>query len=94
MRRGREVPARVPSPSFEAEAEAAEGPACERDTGSGLEEGPAVAGPSSAVFEFATMVVVVVVVIDDDDVAVAAAGGRAVDDETRLGIRPADSEGQ
>lgn len=93
MRRGREVPARVPSPSFEAEAEAAEGPACERDTGSGLEEGPAVAGPSSAVFEFATMVVVVV--IDDDDVvAVAAAGGRAVDDETRLGIRPADSEGQ
>jgi hypothetical protein len=49
------------------------------------DEGPAVAEPSSAVVEFATIVVVVVV---DAVVAVAvAAAGRAVDADTRLGIR-------
>jgi hypothetical protein len=92
-RRGREVVAWVPSPGFEAEAEAVEEPACDRDAGSGLEEGPAVAGPSSAVVDLATMVVVVVV--DDDDavaVAAAVAGGRAVDAETRLGMRLGDIE--
>jgi hypothetical protein len=96
MRRGREVVAWDPSPDFEADAEAeaeaeatvAEAPAC-----SVLEEGPAAAGPSSAVVEFATMV------IDDDDddeavavVAAAAAAGRAVDADARLGIRLGDSD--
>jgi hypothetical protein len=55
------------------------------------DEGPAVAEPSSAVVEFAT----VVVVVDDDDavVAVAAvAAGRAADADTRLGIRVGDGE--
>jgi hypothetical protein len=56
------------------------------------DEGPAVAEPSSAVVEFAT---IVVVVVDDDVVAVAvvvAAAGRAVDADTRLGIRLGDGE--
>jgi hypothetical protein len=58
------------------------------------DEGPAVAEPSSAVVEFATIVVVVVVVVVDDAiVAVAvAAVGRAVDADTRLGIRLGDGE--
>jgi len=54
------------------------------------DEGPAVAEPS-AVVEFATMVVVVVV--DGAVVAVAVtAAGRAVDADTRLGIRLGDGE--
>ena len=54
------------------------------------DEGPAVAEPS-AVVEFATMVVVVVV--DGAVVAVAVtAAGRAVDADTRLGIRLGDDE--
>ena len=90
-RRGREVVAWDPSPGFEAEAEAA----CDRDTGSGLEEGPAAAGPSSAVIDLEATMVVVVVVDEDDAMAAAAAavaGGRAVDAETRLGMRLGDSE--
>ena len=55
------------------------------------DEGPAIAEPS-AVVEFATMVVVVVVV-DGAVVAVAVtAAGRAVDADTRLGIRLGDDE--
>jgi hypothetical protein len=57
------------------------------------DEGPAVAEPSSAVVEFATIVVVVVIVDDDAVVTVAAAAaGRAVDADTRLGIRLGDGE--
>jgi hypothetical protein len=55
------------------------------------DEGPAVAELSSAVVEFAT----IVVVVDDDDAVVAvavAAAGRAVDADTRLGIRLGDDE--
>ena len=56
------------------------------------DEGPAVAEPS-AVVEFATMVVVVVVIVDGAVVAVAVtAAGRAVDADTRLGIRLGDDE--
>jgi len=56
------------------------------------DEGPVVAEPSSAVVDFAT-IVVVVVVVDDAVVAVAvAAAGRAVDADTRLGIRLGDGE--
>jgi len=54
------------------------------------DEGPAVAEPSSAVIEFAT-----IVVVEDDDavvVVVVAAAGRAVDADTRLGIRLGDGE--
>lgn len=54
------------------------------------DEGPAVAEPPSTAKEFATIVVVVVV---DAVVAVAvAAAGRAVDADTRLGIRLGDGE--
>jgi hypothetical protein len=54
------------------------------------DEGPAVAEPSSAVVEFAT---IVVVDVDDAVVAVAvAAAVRAVGADTRLGIRLGDGE--
>ena len=59
------------------------------------DEGPAVAEPSSAVVKFATIVVVVVVIVVDEDAVVAvavAAMGRAVDADTRLGIRLGDGE--
>jgi hypothetical protein len=54
------------------------------------DEGPAVAEPSSAVVEFAT----IVVVVDDDAVVAVAvvAAGRAVDADTRRGIRLGDGE--
>jgi len=74
----------------EAEAEVAgEKPTCDGDRACDFnDEGPAAAEPSSAVVEFAIMVVVVVVV-DDDAVAATtvAAAGRAVDADTRLGMR-------
>ncbi len=79
----------MPSLGAEAEAEVAgEKPTCDGDRACDFnDEGPAAAEPSSAVVEFAIMVVVVVV--DDDAVAATtvAAAGRAVDADTRLGMR-------